>query len=370
MFAKYIYTLTKKNCSIRNTWLILVATLLIFSLSACSLSRSPRGKNRSVQRVKVSEHQNKDLAVNQTDDQQAKNDIYSELDKFENKINKNKTKPTSTKAKAKAKRLPTLREQMVSMNQKQDAIDNRVGDIQSDVDEMKVILQELKTTVEYIDSKLANQPIAGPAQKSATLTKASSRQQNHSDDIIMPEKKKIPKKKASPAKVANTKTTKSEPDYVIKNVSNRIASSGNSEQINENIAMLDPHPATTKINDILDTFIKIINEDIDSRRYHQAISKLESKIASEKEKVIVIHYTFLLGESYYGMKDYNKAINSYTKVVKSGANEQQDNAQVRIAECYLRVGKSEDAKDAYKILIVKHPRSEYVPQARKMLQQL
>jgi TolA-binding protein len=351
MFAKNIYTSLQKKCSNSNTWLILVAIVLMVSLSSCSLSRSPRGKNRQVQRVKVDQQAQK--STTQKDDLAEQNDIYKELEEYEKKIKTNKVSPKQNKP----NRLPTLREQMASLNEKQVAIDGKVDDLQTDVDEMKIILQELKTTVEYIDSKLDNQPIKGPKDQPVSITRTKQNQ----DDIILPETKKT--KKAQP-KVKSTKKKAEEPDYIIKST-NTIAKAESKP-----VSMIETMPEADKMDEVLDAFVEVVNNDLDSRRYHQAIEKLTEKLSQEKETIIIVNYTFLLGESYFGLKDYNKAIENYAKVVRTAEHEKQDNAQVRIAECYMRTGRSGEAKEAYRVLIVKYPTSEYVPEARKMLQQL
>jgi len=70
------------------------------------------------------------------------------------------------------------------------------------------------------------------------------------------------------------------------------------------------------------------------------------------------------------MSDYDKSIEFMNKVLNSQDSQYLDGARIRKAEANLKSGKIIEAKADYQALIRNHPSSNYVPKARKMLQQL
>ena len=131
-----------------------------------------------------------------------------------------------------------------------------------------------------------------------------------------------------------------------------------------------PSPAyNTPVNDESPE-VKSVITDINNKDYQSAINKLTKLIQKEKNPVVASNYEFWLGESNYGMKQYDKAINYYQKVLSTKNAPKQDNAQIMIAESNIRRGNVQEAKKAYSALIEKFPQSEFIPKAQKMLQQL
>ncbi len=67
-----------------------------------------------------------------------------------------------------------------------------------------------------------------------------------------------------------------------------------------------------------------------------------------KEKLYRIFALEGLGYSYEGKKDYEKALQSYQKIVEEGESFQLGNAYLNMGLCYEKLGKNKEALESYK----------------------
>ena len=76
------------------------------------------------------------------------------------------------------------------------------------------------------------------------------------------------------------------------------------------------------------------------------------------------------GECYYGLHKYQQALIEFTKVFAFSNTGKADDAQIKIANCHIKLGERERALAALRKLIDEYPDSEYVPSARDKIKQL
>ena len=76
------------------------------------------------------------------------------------------------------------------------------------------------------------------------------------------------------------------------------------------------------------------------------------------------------GECYYGLGKYQQALIEFTKVFAFNNTGKSDDAQIKIANCHIKLGKRDRALAALRKLIDEYPDSEYVPTARDKIKQL
>ncbi len=79
---------------------------------------------------------------------------------------------------------------------------------------------------------------------------------------------------------------------------------------------------------------------------------------------------FWIGESYFEMGDYAKAIDFYQRVFTYPQSDKEDDAQYKMAMAYLRSGDRRQAVAEFKKLTVIFPDSEYISRAKVELQKL
>ena len=76
------------------------------------------------------------------------------------------------------------------------------------------------------------------------------------------------------------------------------------------------------------------------------------------------------GECYYGLRQYRQAFIEFTKVFAFSNTDKADDAQLKIARCYLALDERDQALAALRKLLDEYPDSEYAPVAREKIKQL
>lgn len=228
------------------------------------------------------------------------------------------------------RKIPTLREQMKIFTDKQDATDEKVQLLQSDVNDIKLELSQIKQAIiELEPNDKHNYTKGSPEVQKPVKVKTNK-------SVILPDEKQ--------SKVE--KKTEKKPET---------------------------KPQITQETKIIST----TSSDLDSGKtafetgkFKDAINILENAIANESsiEKLSESH--FYLGESYFATEQFQKAIKNYKRVIEIEKAKRKDKAQSQIAESYIKTGNINEAKVAYSDLITMFPKSQFVPKAKKMLQQL
>ncbi len=393
---------------ISSCWLIVSVIFTAFMLGSCGTPRSVRSVNSGpiTRYSKQSDPRQSDKPGKKDNAEQSELDAISE---FESKIAAKKNVADQTPGKnppviadndvQAQKRLPTLREQMQSMRDDQAKIKSNVDNLQKDVTEMKYSLEEIKEAVRAIAG--IEKPVAtkGPAPQAASKAPGNGpagdepriQQKEQADDnLILPEEKAQKAKPAAKAAPATIKPPKAMPANKRRNSSGAasqvkpvvIASSANKQSRHESKAKREhtrkeqaTAPTTPSISmkeqnvEIAEEFRNAMSS-YGKKNFPETITKLNEVIKSAKDPMLIGECNFFLGESHFGLRDYLKALDYFNKVLRSPNKARQDDAQNKIAECNARTGKIKEAREAYQALLRKYPQSEFVPVARKMLQQL
>lgn len=100
------------------------------------------------------------------------------------------------------------------------------------------------------------------------------------------------------------------------------------------------------------------------RKYEAAAKKFRNILNSNVRDELADNCYYWLGESYFGMKDYNNAILSFEKVFNFKVSEKKDDAAIMIANSYWEMGNKKEAVKEYKKFLEKFPASPYVKRAK------
>jgi TolA-binding protein len=109
---------------------------------------------------------------------------------------------------------------------------------------------------------------------------------------------------------------------------------------------------------------------IKDKRYDDALSKIEKQLQVENELGNLSNLWYWQGEALFMKKDYQRALESFRKVLSVPKSSKRSESQIMIAECFTRLGKLSEAKKEYQKFIEEYPFSEFAPRAKRMLQQL
>ncbi len=104
--------------------------------------------------------------------------------------------------------------------------------------------------------------------------------------------------------------------------------------------------------------------------YQQAISQFSRVIEARSGGDLSDNAQYWIGECYYGLKNYTRAIVEFEKVFTFKDSNKDDDAQLKLGLCYLNIGQNDKARDEFQRLVDFYPESEYKSTAVKYLNQL
>lgn len=332
----------------------------------------------------------------------------------------------------KERKIPTLREQMKSLGDDQASIKKTVNNLQDDVGELKSSLVDIKNSIRTINlPKPEQKAVAGENNANEFISSdevisshANSEDRdvqnsNNTKDIkldysdtetfISPDedkqvkgndakdntktsektssvKKHANSKKSTTALNTNKKAGHNSAKYTNKaitkknNTKKKLLNRHNKKEnynktqeetapktINvENNAVPEPQSKPNSNTGSLKSALQYFSQ----KDYNSAAMQLGNIKKSTKDQSTIANCDYWLGESSFGLKNYDLAINYFSKVAGAKNAAKRAEAQMMIAECYLRNGKIQAAKKSFENFIAQNPKSRLVPRARKMLQQL
>ncbi len=107
-----------------------------------------------------------------------------------------------------------------------------------------------------------------------------------------------------------------------------------------------------------------------NRQYREAIQKFEILLADNTSHSLSDNCQYWIGESYWGLGNYQQAIVSFEKVFSFTKSNKEDAAQLKLGLCYMRLNDNERAKQEFQKLIDHYPNSEFVSSAKRAISQL
>ena len=107
-----------------------------------------------------------------------------------------------------------------------------------------------------------------------------------------------------------------------------------------------------------------------NRNYKLAIQLFEELLARNATSSLSDNCRYWIGESYYGLGNYNQAIIEFEKVSSFTNSNKMDDAQLKLGICYWKLGDRERARQEFEMLLNNYPNSEYVEKARQFLSRL
>lgn len=383
MKKKYLKIFKVDNTQNHLKWLILTAIAIIFTLSSCAnmaMVRANTAKQRQIAKEK-NVKTNKNIEKNVP--QEKNNSTNLNEEKFnENNIveigDETSEEQFTANTNTQGKRLPTLREMMNNISEEQTDLNKRVDNLQNDVTQIKGTLNEIRTALMYFGAGKLPEPVKGETPQKQPQTKTISDNSAKPKDFVIlsdeaavqrkPEnnsgnqtKSQAPVAKRKPAAQAKPAVAPSNTVYEIKS-DEALEKQPEQKPVETPAVITAAAEPDAEFNSAMNSFAR--------NDYHDAIRKLSKIVETEKSQAVINDCNYWLGESYFGIKQYDKAIGYFRRVLTAGSTSKHDDAQAMIAESFIRAGQVQEAKNAFLRLLQNYPASEYVPRARRMLQQL
>ncbi|MCK9559757.1 MAG: tetratricopeptide repeat protein [Candidatus Marinimicrobia bacterium] len=102
-------------------------------------------------------------------------------------------------------------------------------------------------------------------------------------------------------------------------------------------------------------------------KYEESIELFRKLIAEDRNNDLADNAQYWIGESYYSMKQYQRAVIEFEKVSAFSNTDKNDDAQYKIGLCYKSTGDREKAQAAFQKLIDLYPRSEFTENAKQLI---
>ncbi len=128
-----------------------------------------------------------------------------------------------------------------------------------------------------------------------------------------------------------------------------------------------PAPAPTSTSSSSGSGYDAALSKFNARDFQGAIADMEALLNSDVEPKLADNCQYWIGESYYGMKDYNTALKQFKLVLGLPRSEKKADATLMAGNCEALLGNSAAAKEAYEKVISDFPTSPLVDKAKDKL---
>ncbi len=109
--------------------------------------------------------------------------------------------------------------------------------------------------------------------------------------------------------------------------------------------------------------------DFRNRKYKTAIAYFDTLLKSNVETNLKINAVYWIGESYFGLKQYEKAIEYFNYVAQTKSAKTPD-ALYMLGRCYAALGKIKEAKEYMNRVVKEYPKSPVAKKAKDRLERL
>ena len=104
-----------------------------------------------------------------------------------------------------------------------------------------------------------------------------------------------------------------------------------------------------------------------AREYKDAKERFKDVLRLDPKGDLGDNALYWMGESDYALGDYQSALEAFTRVLNYATTEKDDDAQLKLGLCHLRIGDRSTALIELKRLLVDYPESEYVQRAGELI---
>jgi tol-pal system protein YbgF len=143
-------------------------------------------------------------------------------------------------------------------------------------------------------------------------------------------------------------------------------------QLETNVTSRTQHSDKAAINvsgDFLQDYQSALSA-YQNKNYKESISMFEELLSRDENNSYMDNCQYWIGESYYGLGNFNQAIVEFTKVFSFSSSNKNDDAQLKLGLCYWKLGDKDKTREELERLISDYPKSEYIEKAESLLAKL
>lgn len=100
------------------------------------------------------------------------------------------------------------------------------------------------------------------------------------------------------------------------------------------------------------------------RKFRETIEELKALLDAGIRADYADNCHYWIGLCYFGLRDYNTAIDHFKDVEKFKVSEKKDDSQFMIAQSYERMGNRQQSQAEYRKFVEMYPNSEYLKRAQ------
>ncbi|MFQ6608900.1 MAG: tol-pal system protein YbgF, partial [Fidelibacterota bacterium] len=105
-------------------------------------------------------------------------------------------------------------------------------------------------------------------------------------------------------------------------------------------------------------------------QYEDAIQGFSTLAYNQSDHPLADNSQYWLGECYYSLKNYKRAILEFEKVMQFSKSDKQDDSMLKLGLCFMKIGNNQRARAEFRDLLELFPNSEYSQRAQQYLRQL
>jgi tol-pal system protein YbgF len=151
---------------------------------------------------------------------------------------------------------------------------------------------------------------------------------------------------------------------------NRTLTAKNAEletRLTEAMAAAKPAPAPSgDLRSAYESALSLVRQ----KNYTEAIDQFQGLLKAGIADDLASNCHYWIGESYYGLRRYQDAVQAFEMVFDYKKSSKKDDAQLMIGNAYYAAGNKEAAKEAYQKLVSGYPTSPFVSKAEAKLAKL
>lgn len=107
-----------------------------------------------------------------------------------------------------------------------------------------------------------------------------------------------------------------------------------------------------------------------AKDYGRSLRVLQAMLSAYPDGTNAENGHYWSGECLFGLQRYEQAVTAFETVLSMPGHAKDDDAQLKLGVCYIKLKRTDDARRAFTVLVEQYPSSEHVRRARSYLRKM